>query len=187
MNKSRAAILSALFVIPTFLTASATPPEELGPLRGVPADVQVEPDFNPEDGYLLVDGSGEETYVSPGDVSLDGTSVEGEAGTAAVCGSKIAVVPGTGTWYTTTDGCATIGITADATRGYEWGRYSYSGSACSQARGYRMYYGVYQPFWGGMGCGTSGGGYIAWGKVASVGKMKFVSTSVPVGLQVLWR
>jgi len=99
------------------------------------------------------------------------------------------IAPGNAAWHTSVDGCALIGATATATAGYSWTvDWNSLGAACLKGRGY-----YYQSYPGGgswyqiyraIGCGssgTSGGGSVLWGNVASVKKVQMLATSSPIG------
>lgn len=165
-------------------------------IDGAPTDIAVMPDFDPTapavvfaskgnpmdvETIELVQADGESTSVPTADTS----SKAARAG----CNWYTWVAPGTGTWYTSVNGCSFIGFTATAQVGYQWTvDLNSNGAACIKGRGYQYLSwpggGGYSEFYGGLGCGSGGshgGGALPWGNVASTKKIKMQSYSQPSG------
>ncbi|GAA2926183.1 hypothetical protein GCM10010458_05120 [Microbacterium luteolum] len=165
-------------------------------IDGKPADIAVMADFDPEAPALVFDETGNPVAVS--DIELiyaDGQTAKVEAvdttnrAALAGCSWYSWVAPGTGTWYTSVNGCSFIGLNAATQVGYSWTVDSNSsGSACLNGRGYQYLTwpggGGYSELWGGIGCGSggdSGGDALPWGNVASTKRIKMISYSTPSG------
>lgn|GEM_PF-2026611 len=163
-------------------------------IDGQPTDIAVMPGFDASAPAVVVDGTGQPTSV--GDVSIVSaggeisalslvapTDIEALAG----CGWTNWVAPGTGTYHTSVPGCSVIGVSPDAQVSYSWTVDSLSnGSACLQGRGYKARHlpgggTTYDEYFGALGCGTSGGGALSLGEVASTKVVKALATSTPVG------
>lgn len=165
-------------------------------IDGEPTDIAVMPDFDAESPAVVLDAEGQP--ISVNDISI--VSTEGEVtelsavsntdrSTLASCW-RTWVAPGTGTWYTSVNGCSFIGLDAATTVGYSWTVDSNSiGAACLKGRGYKARHlpgggNVWDEYYDSIGCGSSldtGGGTIKWGNVASNKGVKMMSTSAPSG------
>lgn len=212
------AALAAIFAITLAISAgspgiaSETPPPlppdtttEPAPVKpldatlvidGSPTDIAVMPDFDPHAPAVVLDSSGSPVSVS--DVALvqaDGESIEvptidtTSRSALAGCSWYSWVAPGTGTWYSSVNGCSFIGLTAATEVGYSWTVDSNSvGSACLKGRGYQYLTwpggGGYSEFYGPIGCGSggsAGGDSLPWGNVASTKRLQMISYSTPAG------
>ncbi len=108
---------------------------------------------------------------------------------ASSCGSWLAVyAPIGGKWSRTYKGtCGHIDTQAKPKHYVSWRVAPMSsGKMCVRAKGYRWRDG--KPYWAYLGCGSSGGGYVHWGKVGGPdvlgvnqvqGKSQTIVTGVP--------
>lgn len=171
-------------------------------IDGKPADIAVMADFDPTAPALVFDETGNPVPVS--DIELvyaDGKSAKvatvdiTNKAALAGCSWYSWVAPGTGTWYTSVNGCSFIGLTAATPVGYGWTVDSNSvGSACLKGRGYQYLSwpggGGYSEFWGAIGCGSggdSGSDTMPWGNVASTKRIMMISYSTPSGAAGMFR
>ncbi|WP_157560661.1 hypothetical protein [Microbacterium gubbeenense] len=165
-------------------------------IDGAPSDIAVMPDFDAEAPVVVLDVNGQPASVDDASiVDIDGEvtelSVVSSTDRAALASCwRSWVAPGTGTWYNSVNGCAFIGLDAATTVGYSWTVDSNSiGAACLQGRGYKARHlpgggNVWDEYYDSIGCGgsgSSGGGAIKWGNVASNKGVKMMSTSAPSG------
>lgn len=177
-----------------------TPTDDSLLIDGKPADIVVMPDFRTSGPVTVIDDRG---VVSVDSVTLEGAAGEQRALEPAgrLASEPLApsaalascwrnwVAPGSASWYTSVDGCSLIGVTSTAMAGYSWTvDWASLGSACLKGRGY--YYlswpggGSWYQTYRSVGCGasgSSGGGSVLWGNVASVKKVQMYATSSPIG------
>ena len=139
---------------------------------------------SPVDDHVVIDGVEYEARVMPGfdphsDVQFAGSGDElSRAQLAASCRTGW-VVPGTGTKYTSVQGCSVIGWNASAKWTYDWeANFNSSGRICAEGKGFLASGAV---TWRGLGCNGSGSGTVPWGNTAANLQMRGYVTSVPIG------
>lgn len=95
------------------------------------------------------------------------------------------VIPGTGKWYKSNNGCGFIGLDKSTTTGYSWeADPNTKGTACVQGIGYN---GSAKAKWVFIGCGTKGSATVGWGNVSAVKKVRAKATNLPAGFAGVFR
>lgn len=165
-------------------------------IDGEVTDIAVMPGFDPAAPAVVLDEIGQPVTVGEISVVSEGGETHQLAAVPSTNRAALAscwkgwVAPGTGTWYTSVPGCSVIGISADTTVGYDWTvDFNSLGTGCLQGKGYKARHlpgggNVWDEYYGSLGCGgggSSGGGVIKWGNVASTKQVQMMSASTPVG------
>lgn len=142
----------------------------------------------PVNDSITVDGVEYRADVMPGFDPSSGVQIAGSptqtratARSGSFCRTGW-VVPGTGTKYTSVQGCSVIGWDAKAKWTYDWAaNFNSSGRICAEGKGFVKSGTRYVQTWRGLGCNSSGSGTVPWGNVAGNLQMQGYVTSVPIG------
>ncbi|MBP3977007.1 hypothetical protein [Microbacterium sp. BLY] len=143
---------------------------------------------HPVSNTVEVDGVEYQAEVMPGFDTSRGVQIAGAPDEARVTGRSGSlcrtgwVVPGTGSKYTSVQGCSVIGWDSTAKWTYDWqANFNSSGRICAEGKGFVKSGTKYVQTWRGLGCNSSGSGTVPWGNVAGNLQMRGYVTSVPIG------